>query len=93
MVSLFVQGHMCGVMAKITKAKISFNQRFQRLPSHDEIAEMINVQASIVRLVCERSRLPLSLDRVVTDQGCMALQVPLLNLKSTFLNVCDFINE
>ena len=81
------------VMAKITRAKISFNQRFQRLPSHGEIAEMINVQASIVRLVCERSRLPLSLDRVVTDQGCMALQVPLLNLISTFLNVCDFIND
>ncbi|KAL6125213.1 hypothetical protein ACLB2K_073272 [Fragaria x ananassa] len=67
-------GHMGVVMAKITRAKISFNQRFQRLPSHGEIAEMINVQASIVRLVCERSKLPLSLDRVVTDQGCMALQ-------------------
>ncbi|XP_050387752.1 RNA polymerase sigma factor sigD, chloroplastic [Argentina anserina] len=67
-------GHMCGVMAKITKAKISFNQRFQRPPSHDEIAETINVQASTVKLVCERSRLPLSLDRAVTDQGCMALQ-------------------
>ncbi|PRQ54819.1 putative RNA polymerase sigma-70 like domain, RNA polymerase sigma-H factor [Rosa chinensis] len=67
-------GHICGVMAKITKAKNSFNQRFHRLPSHEEIAEMVNIQASTVRLVCERSRLPLSLDRVVTDQGCMALQ-------------------
>lgn len=86
-VSLFVQGHICGVMAKITKAKNSFNQRFHRLPSHEEIAEMVNIQASTVRLVCERSRLPLSLDRVVTDQGCMALQVPLLNLISTLLNV------
>lgn len=83
MVSLFVQGHMCGVMAKITKAKNSFNQKFQRLPSHDEVAEMINVKPSTVRLVSERSRLPISLDRVVTDQGCMALQVRLLNLIST----------
>lgn len=83
MVSLFVQGHICGVMAKLTKAKNSFNQRFQRLPSHDEVAGIINVQASTVRLVSERSRLPISLDRVVTHRGCMALQVRLLNLIST----------
>lgn len=83
MVSLFVQGHVCGVMAKVTKVKNSFNQRFQRLPSHDEVAEMINVQPSTVRLVSERSRLPISLNRVVTDRGCLALQVRLLNLIST----------
>lgn len=83
MVSLFVQGHMCGVMAKVTKAKNSFNQKFQRLPSHNEVAEILNVQPSTVRLVSERSRLPISLDRVVTDRGCMALQVRLLNLIST----------
>lgn len=65
---------MCGVMAKITKAKNSFNQKFQRLPSHDEVAEMINVQPSTVRLVYERRKLPISLDPVVTDRGCLALQ-------------------
>ncbi|BBG96420.1 hypothetical protein Prudu_005217 [Prunus dulcis] len=49
-------GHVCGMMAKITKAQNSLNQRFQRLPSHDEIAEVIKVNASTVKLVCERSR-------------------------------------
>lgn len=71
---------MCGMMAKITKAQNSLNQRFQRLPSHDEIAEVIKVNASTVKLVCERSRPPISLDRVVTVQGSMTLQVCVLNL-------------
>nr|XP_017185880.2 LOW QUALITY PROTEIN: RNA polymerase sigma factor sigD, chloroplastic-like [Malus domestica] len=52
--------NMCGMMAKITKAKNSFNQRFQWLPTHDEIAEVVNVPAATVKLVCDRSRLPIS---------------------------------
>ncbi|BBG96417.1 sigma factor 4 [Prunus dulcis] len=67
-------GHVCGMMAKITKAQNSLNQRFQRLPSHDEIAEVIKVNASTVKLVCERSRPPISLDRVATVRGSMTLQ-------------------
>ncbi|KAH0981598.1 hypothetical protein GBA52_008775 [Prunus armeniaca] len=67
-------GHVCGMMAKITKAQNSLNQRFQRLPSHDEIAEVIKVNASTIKLVCERSRPPISLDRVATVRGSMTLQ-------------------
>ncbi|KAM1049466.1 hypothetical protein ACFX2C_028567 [Malus domestica] len=66
--------NVCGLMAKITKAKHSVNQRIQRLPTYDEIAQEVNVHAATVKLVCERSRPPISLDQVVTVRGCMSLQ-------------------
>ncbi|KAJ8900349.1 hypothetical protein K2173_024989 [Erythroxylum novogranatense] len=62
------------MVAKITEAKNALRSRLNRVPSYDEIAEMLNLQVSTVRLGFERSRYPLSLDRTLTDQGRMTLQ-------------------
>nr|AKC88710.1 sigma factor [Hypseocharis bilobata] len=68
-------GSVCDMLVKIAEAKNTLSIRLRRLPSYDEIAELLNVQVSTVRLICRRSRPPISLDRrIVTDQGCMTLQ-------------------
>lgn len=79
MVSLcYMQGNKCGVLAKVTEANNVLSRRLRRLPTYDEIAEMVNVDVSTVRLVYERNRSPISLDRSVTDRGCMTLKVVFL---------------
>ncbi|KAF3437341.1 hypothetical protein FNV43_RR20094 [Rhamnella rubrinervis] len=67
-------GNICEMVSKITEAKNFLRRRLQRPPTYDEISEAVNVCVSTVRLVSERNRTPLSLDRTVTDQGCMRLQ-------------------
>ena len=72
------------MVAKIAEASNILTRRFGRQPSYDEIAEMLNVNILTVKLVSERSRPPGSLDRVVSDQGRMTLQVLFLNFIPNF---------
>ncbi|KAJ4711579.1 RNA polymerase sigma factor [Melia azedarach] len=67
-------GSMCEMVAKIAEANNVLSRRLKRLPTHNEIAEMLNIHISTVRLAFERTRYPISLDGGVTDRGCMTLQ-------------------
>nr|AKC88725.1 sigma factor [Pelargonium transvaalense] len=68
-------GKVLNMLAKITEAKKILSNRLRRSPSHDEIAEFLDVQVSTVRHTIERSTPPCSLDRVVvTGHGSMKLQ-------------------
>ncbi|KAJ0037967.1 hypothetical protein Pint_23911 [Pistacia integerrima] len=59
---------------KIAEANSVLTRRLRRLPTHSEIAEMLDINVSTVRLAFERIRYPISLDRAVSDRGCMTLQ-------------------
>ncbi|KAK9283540.1 hypothetical protein L1049_011787 [Liquidambar formosana] len=72
-------GSMCEMLAKIAEANNVLSKRLRRFPTYDEIAEVLNVHVSTVKLVSDRSRPPISLDGAATDQGFMTLQVFLLN--------------
>ena len=67
------------MVAKIVEASNILTKRLGRAPTCDEIAKMLNVNISTVRLVSERSRPLVSLDRAVSDQGHMTFQVLFLN--------------
>ncbi|KAK1552817.1 hypothetical protein Q3G72_023896 [Acer saccharum] len=67
-------GSMCGMLAKIAEANNVLTRRLKRLPTCNEIADVLDINVSTVRLAYERTRHPLSLDGVVTDQGFMTLQ-------------------
>lgn len=71
-------------MAKIAEASNILTRSLGRQPSYDEIAGMLNVNILTVKLVSERSRPPGSLDRAVSDQGHMTLQVLFLNFIPNF---------
>lgn len=81
---------MCEMVAKIAKANTTLNRRLRRWPTHDEIADTIGIDVSIVRLASESSRTPISLDQTSsTHHGYMTLQV-LLSLQLTLLNIVGY---
>ncbi|PIN23635.1 hypothetical protein CDL12_03626 [Handroanthus impetiginosus] len=59
---------------KICEANNVLSGKLGRFPTYEEIAEAIDVNASVVRLAIERNRSPVSLDQAITTQGCMSLQ-------------------
>lgn len=63
------------MVAKVVEANNVLHRRLRRVPSYNETAELLNVNVSTVKLVWERSRLPISLNKVVTERGHMTLQV------------------
>ncbi|KAA8515643.1 hypothetical protein F0562_018746 [Nyssa sinensis] len=67
-------GNICEMVPKIAEANTVLRERLRRLPSHDEIAEIVDIDVATVRLVSERNRAPISLDQAMTNQGCMKLQ-------------------
>ncbi|GMN53653.1 hypothetical protein TIFTF001_022781 [Ficus carica] len=67
-------GNKCGIVAKVTEANNVLNRRLRRFPTYNEIAQEIDVHVSTVRLVSERIRPPISLDRAITERGHMTLQ-------------------
>nr|AKC88713.1 sigma factor [Monsonia marlothii] len=68
-------GSACSLLVKIIEAKNILSSRLRRLPSHYEIAELLDVQVSRVKLICRKSRPPSSLDRaIVTDRGSVKIQ-------------------
>nr|AKC88726.1 sigma factor [Pelargonium x hortorum] len=68
-------GKVLNMLAKITEAKKILSNRLQRPPSHDEIAEFLDVEVSTVWHTIERGTHPCSFDRVVvTGHGSMKLQ-------------------
>ncbi|XP_019427571.1 PREDICTED: RNA polymerase sigma factor sigD, chloroplastic [Lupinus angustifolius] len=62
------------MIAKIAEANNVLSRRLRRVPSYNEMAELLNVNVSTVKLLCQRNRLPISLNKVVTDRGTMTLQ-------------------
>lgn len=81
-----MQGSISELVPKICEANNDLSRRLQRYPTYEEIAAAIDVDASIIRIALERNRSPISLDQAITTQGCMSLQVLLLNFNpSLFL--------
>ncbi|KAL5543599.1 hypothetical protein UlMin_007383 [Ulmus minor] len=67
-------GNKCGMLAKIADANNVLSKSLRRFPTYDEIAEVVNVPVSTVRLVSEKNRPPVSLDRLETERSCVSLQ-------------------
>nr|DAD29657.1 TPA_asm: hypothetical protein HUJ06_031125 [Nelumbo nucifera] len=67
-------GSVSEMMAKIAEANTVLSTRLGRVPTYDEIADMLGICVSTVSLLCERSRPPMSVDRTYSDHGCMKLQ-------------------
>ncbi|XP_010453466.1 PREDICTED: RNA polymerase sigma factor sigD, chloroplastic [Camelina sativa] len=67
-------GSMWEMTAKVAEASNVLTRKLRRQPSCDEIAEHLNIHVSAVRLAVERSRSPVSLDRVASQNGRMTLQ-------------------
>jgi len=63
------------MVAKIPKANNVLRRRLRRKPTYNEIAKVINVNVSTVKLVSEKSRQPISLDNAITDQSNLILKV------------------
>lgn len=66
---------MWELTAKVAEASNVLTRKLRRQPSVEEIAEHLNLHVSAVRLAVERSRSPVSLDRVASLNGRMTLQV------------------
>ncbi|CAH8325126.1 unnamed protein product [Eruca vesicaria subsp. sativa] len=67
-------GSMWELTAKVAEASSVLNRKLKRIPSSEEIADHLNIHVSAVRLAVDRSRSPVSLDRVVSHNGRMTLQ-------------------
>nr|AKC88703.1 sigma factor [California macrophylla] len=68
-------GKVRNLLAKIVEAKETLSSRLRRLPSHDEVAELLDVPVFTVKLVWAKSRPPTSLDHVImTERGRVKLQ-------------------
>ncbi|KAH8498911.1 hypothetical protein H0E87_017723 [Populus deltoides] len=63
------------LVAKIAGANNDLSNKLRRSPSYDEIAEVLNMKVSTVRLGFERGRSPISLDQAVLGQNSLTLQV------------------
>jgi len=63
------------MVAKIAEANNVLRRRLRRKPTYNEIAEVLNVNVSTVKLVSEKSRQPISLDKAITDQSNLILKV------------------
>lgn len=74
---------MCGRVAKIAEANNILSRKLRRLPTCDEIADMLDMKVSTVRLAYQRTRYPISLDHAETKHGVMALQVYITNSASS----------
>lgn len=51
-------------MNKVAEANSSLRRRLGRSPTYEEVADLIDMDVSNVRLVSERSRPPISIDQV-----------------------------
>ncbi|CAN8256430.1 unnamed protein product [Cochlearia groenlandica] len=67
-------GSMWELTAKVAEASNVLTRKLKRIPSCEEIAEHLNIHVSAVRLSMQRSRTPVSLDRVASQNGRMTLQ-------------------
>ncbi|XP_009125938.3 RNA polymerase sigma factor sigD, chloroplastic [Brassica rapa] len=67
-------GSMWELTAKVAEASNVLSRKLRRIPSSEEIADHLNIHVSAVRLAVERSRSPVSLDRVLSHNGRMTLQ-------------------
>ncbi|XP_043691315.1 RNA polymerase sigma factor sigD, chloroplastic [Telopea speciosissima] len=76
-------GSMSEMLAKIAEANTVLSTRLRRLPTYDEIADVVNISVSSVRLICERNRPPISAERTLTNQGSLTLQEIILGPEET----------
>nr|QKY65005.1 plastidic RNA polymerase sigma-subunit 4 [Passiflora contracta] len=65
---------MCEMVAKIAEVNNALMGRSGQSPSYDEIAKVLGIKDSTVRIVFERSRSPISLNQPVAGQDSMTLQ-------------------
>ncbi|XP_058759350.1 RNA polymerase sigma factor sigD, chloroplastic isoform X3 [Vicia villosa] len=68
-------GQMHAMVAKIEKAYIVLSYRLGRKPMYDEIAEALDVNVSTVQLVYEIRRQPVSLDRAISYQKILEMNI------------------
>ncbi|WVZ00316.1 hypothetical protein V8G54_026385 [Vigna mungo] len=62
-------GGKCELVAKVAQANNILSTRLRRKPTYDETAKVLNVKTSTIRLVSEKSRAPISLDKVEIIAG------------------------
>ncbi|XP_068660941.1 RNA polymerase sigma factor sigD, chloroplastic [Aristolochia californica] len=62
-------GSMHRPVAQVLEANTLLSSRLGREPTHQEIAEMTDMSMIIVKLVIEKTRFPLSLDRSISSRG------------------------
>ncbi|KAK7271434.1 hypothetical protein RJT34_27338 [Clitoria ternatea] len=67
-------GGKCEMVAKVAAANNMLRRRLRREPTYKETAEVLNVNVSIIRVISERSRPPISLDKAVTNHGHITLK-------------------
>ncbi|XP_057807768.1 RNA polymerase sigma factor sigD, chloroplastic-like isoform X2 [Salvia miltiorrhiza] len=67
-------GSISELIPKIYEASNALSRELRRFPTHQEIAEAMEVNAEAVRLAIERNRAPISLDEAMTSHGYMSLQ-------------------
>ena len=61
--------HQCDRIAKVYRAQQELEQKLERLPSMDEIAEAMQIPTAKVEEMLRISRHPMSLDRPVDQEG------------------------
>lgn len=66
---------MCGKLAKVAEASNNLCKKLQRQATYEEIATVLKMPESTVRLVSEKSRAAISFDGAPTDHGPMSMQV------------------
>ncbi|XP_072976178.1 RNA polymerase sigma factor sigD, chloroplastic [Typha angustifolia] len=62
-------GNLCEGMNKVTEATATLRRRLRRSPTYEEIADFLEISVSSVRIICEKSRHPISIDQPVNGEG------------------------
>nr|AKC88709.1 sigma factor [Geranium phaeum] len=68
-------GKVRSLLGKIVEANETLSSRLRRMPSHEEVAQLLEVPVFTVQLIWAKTRPPISLDRLITtDQGHVKFQ-------------------
>lgn len=60
--------------ARIAETKSLLREKLKRFPTYEEIAGIVGISASSVRIICERNRHPVSIDQPINGEK-IALKV------------------
>ncbi|KAL0911326.1 hypothetical protein M5K25_019459 [Dendrobium thyrsiflorum] len=61
-------GYLCTMSARIVETKLLLKEKLKRSPTYEEIAETVGISTSSVRIICERSHRPISIDQPINGE-------------------------